>query len=119
MRLPGAVTNGAMMFAVAIAEGDNLAAFEMLTAAISEVVASFLRRGRRAVAVDDGKLEQLVLRKLMYRVRKNPLDAAIGLPASHHPVDTRAVDFGGGLSHCFRLAASSTDTPYRAPSGCN
>src|SRR3979490_2570131 len=29
----------------------------------------------------------------MHRARENPLDAAIGLPAPHHPVDTRVVDF--------------------------
>lgn len=32
--------------------------------------------------------------KLMYRARKDPADAAISLPAPHHPVDTRVVDFG-------------------------
>ena len=32
--------------------------------------------------------------KLMYRARKDQLDAAISLPAPHHPVDTCVVDFG-------------------------
>ena len=77
----------------AIAEGDDLAALEMLVSAIPEIVATFLRRSRRAVAVDDGRVEELVLMKLMYRARKDPVDAAIGLPAPHHPVDTRVVDF--------------------------
>ena len=31
--------------------------------------------------------------KKMHRARKHPLDAAIGLPAPHHVVDTRVVDF--------------------------
>ena len=31
--------------------------------------------------------------KLMYGARKDPVDAAISLPAPHHPVDTRGVDF--------------------------
>jgi hypothetical protein len=51
-------------------KGDHLAAFEMLVPAIPEVVAAFLRSGRRAVAVNDGKLEQLVLMKSIYRARK-------------------------------------------------
>src|SRR5471032_2010402 len=29
----------------------------------------------------------------MYGARKDPVDAAISLPAPHHPVDTRGVDF--------------------------
>ena len=32
--------------------------------------------------------------KLMDRARKDPVDAAIGLPAPRHPVDTCVVDFG-------------------------
>src|SRR5476649_590768 len=31
--------------------------------------------------------------KFMYRARKDPVDAAISLPAPHHPVYTRVVDF--------------------------
>src|ERR1700693_298697 len=31
--------------------------------------------------------------KFMHRARKDPVDAAISLPAPHHPVDTRVVDF--------------------------
>jgi hypothetical protein len=31
--------------------------------------------------------------KFMYRARKDPLDTAISLPAPHHPVDARVVDF--------------------------
>jgi hypothetical protein len=32
--------------------------------------------------------------KKMHRARKDPVDAAISLPAPHHPVDTCVVDFG-------------------------
>ena len=53
----------------------------MLVSAIPEVVAAFLRCSRRAVAVDDGNVQELVLMKLMYRARKDPVDAAISLPA--------------------------------------
>lgn len=56
--------------AVAVTKGDHLAAFEMLLPAIPEVVSAFLRSGRRAVAVNDGKLKQLVLMKSIYRARK-------------------------------------------------
>ena len=42
----------------------------MLVPAIPEVVSAFLRSGRRAVAVNDGKLKQLVLMKSIYRARK-------------------------------------------------
>jgi hypothetical protein len=53
----------------------------MLVSAIPEVVAAFLRCSRRAVAVDDRKVQELVLMKLMFRARKDPVDAAISLPA--------------------------------------
>ena len=35
--------------------------------------------------------------KSMYRARKDPVDAAISLPAPHQPVDTRVVDFGAAF----------------------
>src|SRR5260370_28391585 len=69
----------------------------MVVSAMPGIVGAFLGRSRRAVAVDDGKVEELVLMKLMYRARKDPVDAAIGLPAPHHPVDTRVVDFGAAF----------------------
>src|ERR1700738_1497390 len=69
----------------------------MLVSAIPDVVAAFLRCSRRAVAVDDGKVQDLVLMKFMYRARKDPVDAAISLPAPHLPVDTRVVDFGAAF----------------------
>jgi hypothetical protein len=79
--------------ALAIAEGDDLAALQMLVSAVAEVVSAFFCRRRRAVAVDDLQIQQLILMEPAYRARKDPLDAAIGLPAPHHPVDARVVDF--------------------------
>ena len=73
----------------------------MLVSAIPEVAAAFLRCSRRAVAVDDGKVEELVPMKMIDRARKDPVDAAVGLPAPHHPVDARGVDFRPPL--CIRF----------------
>src|SRR5260370_39347213 len=39
--------------------------------------------------------------KLTNRARKDPLDAAVGLPAPHHSVDARVVDFGAAFVIAF------------------
>ncbi|WP_176079004.1 hypothetical protein, partial [Paraburkholderia tuberum] len=75
--------------AVAIAQGHHLVALQMLVPAILEIVATFLRRRRGAVAVDDRKVKQLVLMKLLHRARKDGIDATIGLPATKRAVDAR------------------------------
>lgn len=46
-----------------------------------------------AVAVDDRKVKQLVLMKLLHRARKDGIDATIGLPATKRAVDARIVNF--------------------------
>jgi hypothetical protein len=61
LRLPGAVTNGAMMLQ---------------------------SRSQKATTLQPLRC-------------KDPLDAAIGLPAPHHPVDTRVVDFGAAFVIAF------------------
>ncbi|MHB9841731.1 hypothetical protein Q8F57_043840 [Paraburkholderia terrae] len=78
--------------ATAITEGHYLVALQMLVAAVTKVVAAFLRSSRSAVAMDDRQIEELVPMKLMHRTGKDPLDAAIGLPAPHHAVNARVVN---------------------------
>jgi hypothetical protein len=56
-----------------------------------------------AVAVDDRQIKPLVIMESAYRARKDPVDAAIGLPAPHHPVDPRMVDFRQPLCIAFDL----------------
>ena len=47
-----------------IAEGDDLVAFHLLVSAKTYIVAAFLCRCRRAIAVDDGGVEEIALMKL-------------------------------------------------------
>jgi hypothetical protein len=79
--------------AMAIAEGNDLVAFQVLMAAVPQIVASLLRCRGRAVAVNDREVEQLALMKLAHRAGKYLVDKAVGLPAPHRPIDPRVVDF--------------------------
>src|ERR1035437_3821343 len=54
-----------------ITESDNLVAFHLLVSAETDVVAAFLRRGRRTVAVDDGGVEKIGLMQLQHRAGKD------------------------------------------------
>src|SRR5271167_3447556 len=81
LRLPAAAMNGEMMLQSRVAEGHDLVALEMFVSAVTQVVAAFLRRRGGAIAVNDREIQPPVLVKLAHRAGKNPLDAAIGLPA--------------------------------------
>ena len=48
---------------IAIAEGDDFVAFDLLVAAETDVVAAFLRRCRRTIAMDDSGVEKIGLMK--------------------------------------------------------
>jgi hypothetical protein len=84
--------------AVAIAQGHHLVAFEMFVAAVAEVIAAFLRRFGRAIAVNDHQIKQLVNMKPANRAGKDGIDTTHGLPATKRPVDPRVVNLGQSLS---------------------
>ena len=93
LRLPGAETNGAITLQLPIAEGDDLIAFDLLVSAETDVVAAFLRRCRRSIAMDDGGVEEIGLMKLQHRAGKNGVKTAIGLPPSKCAINARVVNF--------------------------
>ena len=68
--------------AIAIAEGDDLVAFDLLVPAEADVVAAFLRRCRRTIAMDDSGVEKIGLMKLAHRTCKNGVKTAVRLPPS-------------------------------------
>jgi hypothetical protein len=76
--------------AIAVAEGHDLVAFDLLVPAKSDVVAAFLRCCRRAVAMDDRGVEELGLMKLQYRPREDRFETAIRLPPAKRAIDPRA-----------------------------
>jgi len=76
-----------------ITESDNLVAFHLLVSAETDVVAAFLRRGRRTVAVDDGGVEKIGLMQLQHRAGKDGLKTAIRLPPSKCAINARVMNF--------------------------
>ena len=86
--------------AAAIAQGHHLVALEMFVAAVTEVIAAFLCRRRRAIAVNDRQIRQLVIIKPAYRGRKDGLHATSGLPAAKRTVDPRVVNLGQPFRMC-------------------
>ena len=83
---------------VAIAQGHHLVAFQMLVAAIPEVIAAFLRGRCRAIAVNNRQIKQLVIVKPGNRTGKDGIDTTGALPAAKRPVDPRVVNLGQSLS---------------------
>lgn len=78
--------------AIAIAEGNDLVSFDLLVSVEPDVVAAFLRRCRRAVAVDDGNVEEVGMMKVQYRLGEDRLETTVGLPPSKGAIDTGIVD---------------------------
>jgi len=74
-------TNRCDHIAIPVAESDDLIAFHFLMAAEPDVVATFLRRGCRPIAMDDRRVEKICLMKGRYRIRENGVKTAIGLPS--------------------------------------
>ncbi len=79
--------------AVPIAESDDLVALDLLVAAEAEVVAAFLGRGRRAVAVDDVGVEQMRGMQRGDRTGEDPVKTTPRLPVPEHPVNARVMNF--------------------------
>jgi len=63
----------------------------------AEVVAALLGSGRRAIAMDDRDIKQLVLVKPPHRAGENGIDAAVSLPPAEGTVNARVVDFGTAI----------------------
>src|SRR3954469_2885376 len=77
---------------MAVAEGDDLVAFQLLVPVEADAVATLLGRRRRAITVEDRDIKQLVLVKFPHGALKNGGDAAIGLPAAPSAIDAGVVD---------------------------
>ena len=65
--------------AIAIAESDDLVALHLLVPAEADVVAAFLRRCRRTIAMDDRGIEEIGFMKLQHRACKHGVKTAICL----------------------------------------
>jgi hypothetical protein len=87
--------------AIAIAEGDDLIALDLLVPAETDVVAALLRRCRRTVAVDDGCIEEVLLIKRRHRACKNGVKTAIRLPLPKRAINPRVMNFRAALSSFF------------------
>src|SRR3954452_13738451 len=78
---------------MAVAEGDDLVAFQLLVSVEADAVATLLGRRRRAITVEDRDIKQIVLVKLHHRAGENSIDAAIGLPSPEGTINAGGVDF--------------------------
>jgi hypothetical protein len=87
--------------AMSIAEGDDLVAFDLLVTADAEVVASFLRRCGRAIAMNDGGVRTIALSKPEHRAFENGFKTAVRLPPPKGSIDARVVDLREGLRIAF------------------
>ena len=79
--------------AIAIAESDDLVALHLLVPAEADVVAAFLRRCRRTIAMDDRGIEEIGFMKLQHRACKHGVKTAICLPLSKCAINARVVNF--------------------------
>jgi len=66
---------------LAIAEGHNFIAFEVLVPTESEIVATLFCRCRRPITMNDADIEVLFLVQLRYRTRENGIEAPRGFKA--------------------------------------
>ena len=83
--------------AVAIAEGHDLVSLEMLVAAVSQVIAAFLRRRGGTVTVDDGEIQSPVLMKLAHRAGKKSGRYSHRPPSAAVPDKYACSESRGGL----------------------
>ena len=79
--------------AIAIAESNDLVALHLLVPAEADVVAAFLRRCRRTIAMDDRGIEEIGFMKLQHRACKHGVKTAICLPLSKCAINARVVNF--------------------------
>jgi hypothetical protein len=91
LRLPAAATSGAITLQP-VAEDDSLIALNILVTAIADVVAPFLGRGRRAIAMNGAQIQAIVLVKLEHRAFEDGVKTALGLPSPKGAVDACGVD---------------------------
>ncbi|MFC0695929.1 hypothetical protein [Paraburkholderia humisilvae] len=84
-----------------IAEGDDLVAFDLLVTAEAEVATSFLRRCGRAIAMNDGGVQTIVLSKPEHRAFENRFRTAVRLPPPEGPIGARVVDLRETLRIAF------------------
>src|SRR5271165_5256722 len=78
---------------MAVAEGDDFVALHLLVPAESKVVAALFRRRRRAVAMNDRRIEAAVLMKPRHRAGEDGVHAAIVHPPPPDTVNARVVRF--------------------------
>jgi hypothetical protein len=58
-----------------------------------DVVAAFLRRRGRTIAVDDGHIEKIGLMEPQYHDRENDIETTVGMPSSKGAINTGIMDF--------------------------
>src|ERR1700680_3693433 len=78
---------------VVAAAGDGLVALHFLVPAEANVVAALFRCRRRAIAVNDRDVEEVVLMKPQHRACKNGVHTAIGIPPPEGAINARVVNF--------------------------
>ena len=83
--------------AIAITEGYNFIAFEMLMTTKSEIITAFLRSCRRSITMDDADIEMSTLLKARYRTFKNGIKAAMGFVAPEGSIDSCVVDLRSSI----------------------
>jgi hypothetical protein len=86
-----AVTNTAGA-AKLCAEGNYLIVFEVFVPTVSEIVAAFLCRSRRLIAVDDADINLTLLVKVCHRPRKNCIKTALDFKPPKGAIDSGVVD---------------------------
>src|ERR1700682_3929197 len=79
--------------AIPVTKGDDLIALDLLVSVEADVVAAFLRRRGRAIAVDDGHIEEVGLMEPQYHDRENDIETTVGLPSSKGAINTGIMDF--------------------------
>ena len=84
--------NGAITLQIPITKRDHLVAFDFLVPVEADIVTILLRRGRRAVAVDDRDVKELRLMERQHRALEDRIETAIRHPAAKSPPDTDVVD---------------------------
>src|SRR5258705_2670895 len=79
--------------AIPIAQGNDLAALDLLVAAEAEVIASLLRCARGAIAMDDARVQTRVPMKSEDRALENGIQASVRFPPPEGAIDARVVNF--------------------------
>ena len=78
---------------IPVAKGDNLVTFDFLVSAEADVIATLLRRCRRAVTVDHRSVKKVRMMKGQHRAGEDCLKTTIRLPSSKRTIDASVVNF--------------------------